>query len=116
MRSPVIAEFAPPGSPSESSSRIHIDDVPALGWKLEAASRDDDRRRPGGRTSGVYRENFIEGVIRRLGAHGVLYASSYPLLDPRLQIRCVRWSAFSATAAAALVGGNACAVFGLADA
>ncbi len=64
-------------------------------------------------TAGVYREDFLEGVVRRFGAHRVLYASSYPLLEPRLEIRRVQWAAFSEPEAAALLGGNAGAVFGL---
>jgi uncharacterized protein len=66
-------------------------------------------------TSGVYREDFLEGVVRRFGPHRVLYASSYPLLDPRLEIRRVQWAAFAEAEAEALLGGNACEVFGLAS-
>jgi uncharacterized protein len=66
-------------------------------------------------TSGVYREDFIEGVVRRFGARRVLYASSYPLLDPRLEIRRVQWAAFSEPDAEAMLGGNAAAVFSLED-
>ena len=64
-------------------------------------------------TAGVYREDFIEGVVRRFGARRVLYASSYPLLDPRLEVRRVQWAAFSDADAEALLGGNAATVFGL---
>jgi len=64
-------------------------------------------------TAGVYREDFIEGVVRRFGARRVLYASSYPLLDPRLEIRRVQWAAFSEADSGALLGGNAATVFGL---
>jgi predicted TIM-barrel fold metal-dependent hydrolase len=64
-------------------------------------------------TAGVYREDFLEGVVNRFGAERVLYASSYPLLDPRLEIRRVQWAAFSDEEAAALLGGNAAALFGL---
>jgi len=66
-------------------------------------------------TSGVYREDFLEGVVSRFGAHRVLYASSYPWLDQRLEIRRVQWAAFSEEETAALLGGNAAAVFGLAS-
>jgi predicted TIM-barrel fold metal-dependent hydrolase len=65
-------------------------------------------------TAGVYREDFLEGVVRRFGAHRLLYASSYPLLDPRLEIRRVQWAAFSEQEKAAVLGGNADAAFGLA--
>ena len=62
-------------------------------------------------TAGVYREDFLEGVVRRFGAGRVLYAIAYPLLDPRLEIRRVQWASFSDEAAAALLGGNAEAIF-----
>jgi predicted TIM-barrel fold metal-dependent hydrolase len=64
-------------------------------------------------TAGVYREDFLEGVVRRFGARRVLYASSFPLLDPRLEVRRVQWAAFSPEEANALLGGNAASVFGL---
>jgi predicted TIM-barrel fold metal-dependent hydrolase len=64
-------------------------------------------------TAGVYREDFLEGVVRRFGARRVLYASSYPLLDPRLEVRRVQWAAFSPEETDALLGGNAASVFGL---
>jgi predicted TIM-barrel fold metal-dependent hydrolase len=64
-------------------------------------------------TTGVYREDFLEGVVRRFGPRRVLYASSYPLLDPRLEIRRVQWARFSEAEAEVLLGGNACEVFGL---
>jgi predicted TIM-barrel fold metal-dependent hydrolase len=64
-------------------------------------------------TAGVYREDFIEGVVRRFGARRVLWASAFPHLDPRLEVRRVQWAAFSEDEAAALLGGNAAAVFGL---
>jgi len=64
-------------------------------------------------TAGVYREDFIEGVVRRFGPRRVLWASAYPLFDPRLEVRRVQWAAFSDEEALALLGGNAAAVFGL---
>jgi predicted TIM-barrel fold metal-dependent hydrolase len=67
-------------------------------------------------TAGVYREDFLKGVVRRFGVHRVLYASAYPLFDPRLEIRRVQWASFSEAEAAALLGGNARAVFGLSEA
>ena len=64
-------------------------------------------------TAGVYREDFIEGVVRRFGARRVLWATAYPLFDPRLEVRRVQWAAFSEDEAAALLGGNAATLFGL---
>jgi predicted TIM-barrel fold metal-dependent hydrolase len=58
-------------------------------------------------TAGVYREDFLEGVVRRFGCRRVLFASGYPLLEPRLEVRRVVWAAFSPADAAAVLGGNA---------
>ena len=63
-------------------------------------------------TAGVYREDFLQGVVSRFGSRRVLYASSYPLFDPRLEIRRVQWAGFSEGEAAVLLGGNARALFG----
>jgi len=64
-------------------------------------------------TAGVYREDFLEAVVRSFGPRRVLYASSFPLLDPRLEIRRVQWAALGKAEQAALLGGNAARVFGL---
>ncbi len=43
-------------------------------------------------TTGVYREDFLEGVVSRFGAERLLYASGYPLFDARLEVLRVRWA------------------------
>jgi predicted TIM-barrel fold metal-dependent hydrolase len=43
-------------------------------------------------TTGVYREDFIEGVAARLGAERLLFASAYPFFDPRFEVLRVRWA------------------------
>jgi uncharacterized protein len=58
-------------------------------------------------TSGVYREDFLEGVAARFGADRLLYASAYPWFDPRLELLRVRWAHFDGVAEAAILGGNA---------
>jgi predicted TIM-barrel fold metal-dependent hydrolase len=63
-------------------------------------------------TAGVYREDFIQGVVRRFGAARVLYASEFPRLDPRLEVRRVQWAGFSAAEEQALLCDNAQRVFG----
>jgi len=63
-------------------------------------------------TAGVYREDFIQGVVARLGPGRVLYASAWPLLDPRLEVRRVQWAGFSAEDERAMLGENALRVFG----
>jgi predicted TIM-barrel fold metal-dependent hydrolase len=46
-------------------------------------------------TSGVYREDFIERIVRRHGPERVLFASAYPHFDPSLEVRRVQWATFS---------------------
>jgi predicted TIM-barrel fold metal-dependent hydrolase len=59
-------------------------------------------------TTGVYREDFIEGVVARFGAGRVLFASGWPLFDPRLELLRVRWAPNLDDEARGLVlGGNA---------
>ncbi len=43
-------------------------------------------------TTGVYREDFIEGIATRFGPERLLYASGYPQFDPRLERRRVEWA------------------------
>lgn len=43
-------------------------------------------------TAGTYREDFIEGCVRRFGAERVLYASSCPVMEPRLEVKRVQWA------------------------
>jgi predicted TIM-barrel fold metal-dependent hydrolase len=59
-------------------------------------------------TTGVYREDFLEGVVARFGAGRLLYASCYPHFDPRLELLRVRWAPNLDDGAKELVlGGNA---------
>lgn len=59
-------------------------------------------------TAGVYREDFIEGVAARLGAERVLFASGFPLMDPRLELLRVRLAPNLGEAARGqILGGNA---------
>jgi len=63
-------------------------------------------------TSGVYREDFLEGVVERFGAGRLLYASAFPRFDPRLELLRVRWAPnLGDEAKAAVLGGNAAALF-----
>jgi predicted TIM-barrel fold metal-dependent hydrolase len=59
-------------------------------------------------TSGVYREDFLEGVVERFGAERLVYASAWPQFDPRLELLRVRWAPnLAEDARAAILGGNA---------
>ena len=43
-------------------------------------------------TTGVYREDFLEGVSARFGPERLLYASGFPFFEPRLEVLRVRWA------------------------
>jgi predicted TIM-barrel fold metal-dependent hydrolase len=59
-------------------------------------------------TSGVYREDFLEGVVSRFGAERLLYASAFPRFHPQLELLRVRWAPnIDADAQQAILGGNA---------
>jgi uncharacterized protein len=59
-------------------------------------------------TSGVYREDFLEGVVERFGAERLVYASAWPWFDPRLELLRVRWAPnLGEDTRAAILGGNA---------
>jgi predicted TIM-barrel fold metal-dependent hydrolase len=65
-------------------------------------------------TTGVYREDFLEGVARRFGAGRVLFASGFPRFDPRLELLRVQWApAFDDETQAAILHGNAQVLLGL---
>lgn len=57
-------------------------------------------------TAGVYREDFLEGVVARFGAERVVFASAFPLMDPRLEIRRVQWAHLDEGAKEKILGGN----------
>jgi predicted TIM-barrel fold metal-dependent hydrolase len=65
-------------------------------------------------TSGVYREDFLEGVVARFGPKRLLSASGFPRFDPRLELLRVTWApAFDENAKAAILGRNAVRILGL---
>ncbi len=57
-------------------------------------------------TGGVYREDFLENTEARLGPKRLVFASNFPLMDPRLEILRVRWAHFSQPSAEMILGGN----------
>jgi predicted TIM-barrel fold metal-dependent hydrolase len=68
-------------------------------------------------TTGVYREDFLEGVVERFGAGRVLFASGFPRFDPRLELLRVRWAPnLDEPSRAAILAGNAKRLLGLSDA
>lgn len=57
-------------------------------------------------TAGVYREDFLEGVVERFGAERLVFASSFPLLDVRLELLRVRELHVGENERAKVLGGN----------
>ncbi len=57
-------------------------------------------------TAGVYREDFLEGVAARFGPERLVFASGFPLMNPRLELRRVEWAHFDDAATEAILGGN----------
>jgi uncharacterized protein len=64
-------------------------------------------------TNGVYRQDFIEGVVREVGADRVVFASASPQFDPSYEVLRVRLAALEDTDRAALLGGTATRLFSL---
>lgn len=58
-------------------------------------------------TAGVYREDFLENVVARFGADRLLFASAFPVYDPRLELRRGQWMHVADDVRAAVLGGNA---------
>jgi len=58
-------------------------------------------------TAGVYREDFLENVVARFGAERLLFATAFPVYDPRLELRRGQWMHVPEDARAAVLGGNA---------
>lgn len=63
-------------------------------------------------TTGVYREDFIQGLEERFGAQRLLYASGFPQFDPRLERLRVQWAPkLDEAAKRAILSENAEALF-----
>lgn len=64
-------------------------------------------------TSGVYREDFLEGVVSRFGAERLVFASSFPLMDVRLELLRARTLHIGEDESAKVLGGNLAALLHL---
>lgn len=64
-------------------------------------------------TNGVYRQDFIEGVVRDFGVDRVLFASAAPQFDPSYEVLRVRLADVGEADRAALLGGTATRLFSL---
>ena len=64
-------------------------------------------------TSGVYRQDFLEDVARDIGPQRILFGSSAPRMDVRLEVERIRWAKVSEGDRALMLGDNASRVFRL---
>jgi uncharacterized protein len=67
-------------------------------------------------TSGVYREDFLLEVMTMIGAERVLFGSQSPMFDIEHELRRVEWAHTEDAIKAAVLGGNAEHLFGVAAA
>jgi uncharacterized protein len=63
-------------------------------------------------TSGVYREDFLEDVMTRIGSTRVLFGSLSPLYDQDYELHRVLWAHVSDGVRGDVLGGNAETLFG----
>lgn len=61
-------------------------------------------------TTGVYRQDFLEHVMTKVGTHKMLFASGLPRFDALLEIRRVQWAKVSEATKNAVLSGNARAI------
>jgi predicted TIM-barrel fold metal-dependent hydrolase len=63
-------------------------------------------------TSGMYREDFLEGVVAKFGPERLLFASAAPLFTMKYERLRVDLAHFSEAEAELILGGNAARIFG----
>jgi len=64
-------------------------------------------------TSGMYREDFLEGVVATFGPERLLFASAAPVFEMAYERRRVDLAHFTDAERALILGGNAERIFGL---
>jgi predicted TIM-barrel fold metal-dependent hydrolase len=64
-------------------------------------------------TSGVYRDDFLATVVQQLGPERLIFATTSPLMDPRLELARVQWAHFDEAARPLVLGGTLAALLGL---
>ena len=65
-------------------------------------------------SAGMYRQDWLEGCVRRYGAERLLYGSCAPVFDIGYEAERVRRAHMADDERAAVIGGNAVTLFGLA--
>jgi predicted TIM-barrel fold metal-dependent hydrolase len=64
-------------------------------------------------TSGMYREDFLEGVVAKFGPERLLFATAAPLFTSEYERLRVELAHFTAAEAELILGGNTARIFGL---
>ena len=64
-------------------------------------------------TAGVYREDFLEGVVDRFGAERLVFASAFPLMNTTLELLRARSLHVGEDEKARVLGGNLVTLLGL---
>ena len=65
-------------------------------------------------SAGMYRQDWLEGCVRQFGATRLLYGSCAPVFDLGYEVERVHRAQMGDDERAAVLGGNAAALFGLA--
>jgi predicted TIM-barrel fold metal-dependent hydrolase len=65
-------------------------------------------------SAGMYRQDWLEGCVRRFGPERLLHGSCAPVFDLGYELERCRHAHMDDAARAAVLGGNAAALFGLA--
>ena len=65
-------------------------------------------------SAGMYRQDWLEGCVRQFGAERLLHGSCAPVFDLGYEAQRVRQAQMTDDERAAVLGGNAARLFGLA--
>ncbi len=104
------AQFAP-GNPFVLTNGGQFNISGLMGFDAELALANDNVLV---QTSGMYREDFLEGVVKTFGAERLMFASAAPLMDMSYERKRVELTHLSDADKDLVLGGNARRVFGLA--
>lgn len=66
-------------------------------------------------TSGMYRQDFLEGVVATFGANRLIYASAEPVFDMAYERQRVALAHFAETEELLILGGTSAKLFGIDD-
>lgn len=103
------AQFAP-GTPFVLTNGGQLNISGLMGFDAELALANDNVLV---QTSGMYREDFLEGVVAKFGPERLMFATAAPQMDMVYERKRVELAHFSDADRELILGGNARRVFGL---